>query len=120
MLVRVLGAVSLMVEGAPAPVRGTRQAALLAALASRAGEVVSVDRLVDLLWQDHPPENPSAALHSAVFKLRAQLAEASGREVLQTRERGYALELRPGLVQPATATSLAGCGRGRVGLPLRG
>ena len=96
MLVRVLGAVSLMVHGTPLPVRGTRQPALLAALASRPGEVVSVDRLVDLLWQDHPPENPAAALHSAVFKLRAQLAEASGREVLQTQERGYVLELRPG------------------------
>ena len=106
MLVRVLGAVSLMVDGTPLPVRGTRQPALLAALASRAGEVVSVDRLVDLLWQDHPPENPAAALHSAVFKLRAQLAEASGREVLQTQERGYVLELRPGDVDAEMFVSL--------------
>ena len=70
---------------------GARQPALLAALVVRAGHVVSVDRLVDLLWEQ-PPENPTAALHSAVFKLRASLAKAGGREMLLTREPGY----RPG------------------------
>ena len=106
MLVRVLGAVSLMVDGTPQPVRGTRQPALLAALTARAGEVVSVDRLVDLLWPEHPPDNPAAALHSAVFKLRAQLADASGREVLQTRERGYVLDPRPGDVDAEMFVSM--------------
>jgi len=106
MLVRVLGAVSLMVDGRPQPVRGTRQPALLTALTVRAGEVVSVDRLVDLLWPEHPPDNPAAALHSAVFKLRAQLADASDREVLETRERGYMLDLRPGDVDAEMFVSM--------------
>src|SRR5215212_2276573 len=97
MLVRVLGEVSLLsADGAAVPTLGSRQAALLAALAARAGQVVSVDRLVDLIWGEAQPENPAAALHSAVFKLRANLTAVSGREVLRTRDPGYVLELEPG------------------------
>ena len=97
MLVRVLGEVSLLsADGSVVPLRGSRQPALLAALTARAGQVVSVERLVDLLWGETPPENPAAALHSAVFKLRANLAAVSGREVLRTRDPGYVLELEPG------------------------
>jgi len=97
MLVRVLGEVSLLSgDGSVVPLRGSRQPALLAALAARAGQVVSVDRLVDLLWGEAPPDNPAAALHSAVFKLRANLSGVSGREVLRTRDPGYVLDLQPG------------------------
>lgn len=97
MLVRVLGEVSLLsADGSVVPLRGRRQTGLLAALAARAGQVVCVDRLVDLLWGEALPENPTAALYGAVFKLRANLTAVSGRDVLRTRDRGYVLELEPG------------------------
>lgn len=96
MLVRVLGDVSLVAaDGTAVALPGSRQPALLAALAARSGEVVSADRLVDLLWPVDAPENPAGALHSAVFKLRANLARVSGREVLLTRANGYQLDLAP-------------------------
>jgi len=96
-LVRVLGAVELVADdGSAVSLPGSRQAALLAALAARANEVVSSDRLVALLWGDDLPVNPEASLHSAVFKLRNSLRSACGREVLLTRERGYQLGLGPG------------------------
>ena len=107
MLVRVLGEVSLLSrDGAAVPLPGSRQPALLAALAARAGQVVSADLLVELLWGDTPPENPTAALYSVVFKLRANLARVGGREVLLTRERGYGLDLRPGDLDADTFTAL--------------
>ena len=94
MLVRVLGEVALVAsDGSHVPLPGSRQAALLAALAARAGNPVPASRLVDLLWGDSPPENPSAALYSAVFKLRSNLATASGRDLLLRRESGYLLDL---------------------------
>ncbi|HEU4514848.1 MAG TPA: BTAD domain-containing putative transcriptional regulator [Nocardioidaceae bacterium] len=97
MLVRVLGAVELVaVDGSAVLLPGTRQPALLAALAARSGEVVSTDRLVELLWGDHPPENPEASLHSAVFKLRTRLRSIADRDVLRTRDHGYQLVLQPG------------------------
>ncbi|HEU4675879.1 MAG TPA: BTAD domain-containing putative transcriptional regulator [Motilibacteraceae bacterium] len=107
MIVRVLGGVSLLApDGAAVPLSGDRQPALLAALAARAGQVVSVDRLVDLLWTDSPPANPSAALHSAVFKLRVNLARVVDREVLLTRDHGYLLDLRPGDLDAEVFASL--------------
>jgi DNA-binding SARP family transcriptional activator/pimeloyl-ACP methyl ester carboxylesterase len=106
MLVRVLGDVSLVAsDGATVALPGSRQPALLAALAARAGETVTSDRLIDLLWPDDPPENPAAALHSAVFKLRANLAAVSGRDVLLTRERAYRLDLDPGDLDAAVFTA---------------
>ncbi|WP_027862742.1 BTAD domain-containing putative transcriptional regulator [Marmoricola sp. URHB0036] len=98
MLVRVLGEVSLVdTDGRVVVLPGTRQPALLAALVARRGQVVSVDRLVDLLFDD-PPENPAAALHSVVFKLRASLDQLGCRDLLLTREHGYLLDLQPGEV----------------------
>ncbi len=96
MLVRVLGQVSLTTpDGADVLLPGSRQPALLAALAARAGRPVSAALLQHLLWGDQPPANPSATLHGTVFKLRASLAKASGRDVLLTREGGYLLDLSP-------------------------
>ena len=96
MLVRVLGEVSLLGhDGSDVQLPGSRQPALLAALAARPGQLVSASRLVHLLWDDASPENPTAALHSAVFKLRANLAKVSGRDLLVTREGGYLLDLGP-------------------------
>jgi len=96
-LVRVLGSVELVAgDGSAVSLPGARQPALLAALAGRANEVVSSDRLITLLWGDDLPVNPEASLHSAVFKLRNSLRSAGGRDVLLTRERGYRLSLLPG------------------------
>ena len=97
MFVRVLGEVSLTAaDGTVCVLPGGRQPALLAALAARAGEVVGVDRLVDLIWGNAPPDNPAAALHSAVFKLRVNISRISDRGPLVTRDPGYLLDLHAG------------------------
>ena len=107
MLVRVLGEVSLTAaDGTGLALPGGRQPALLAALAARSGAVVAVDRLVDLIWGEVPPDNPAAALHSAVFKLRANLARVIGRGVLVTRDPGYVLDLHPGELDSEVFESL--------------
>src|SRR6476646_3526150 len=131
-LVRILGAVELIgSEGTTVSLPGTRQPALLAALAARPREVVSIDRLITLLWGDDLPDNPEASLHSAVFKLRRALRSVSEREVLLTRDRGYLLALSPGdldadlfgeLVSQAAGQPPEGSGRTPGGgpRPLRG
>jgi DNA-binding SARP family transcriptional activator/pimeloyl-ACP methyl ester carboxylesterase len=104
---RVLGPVDTVdADGRPLPLGGERQRALLAALLARPGEVVSSDRLADLLWGDHQPDNPAAALHSQVARLRQALRagltlrEASLRDGrgLLTRPPGYLLAVEPGEV----------------------
>jgi DNA-binding SARP family transcriptional activator/pimeloyl-ACP methyl ester carboxylesterase len=96
-LVGVLGPVTLLDPGgAVAALPGHRRQALLAALVARAGEVVGVDTLTDLLWEEtEPPNRPAASLHSAVFKLRANLGAVSDRHLVRTHEHGYQLVLEP-------------------------
>jgi DNA-binding SARP family transcriptional activator/pimeloyl-ACP methyl ester carboxylesterase len=94
---RVLGPVGAVdADGRPLPLGGERQRALLAALLARAGEVVSSDRLAHLLWGDDQPDNPVAALHSQVARLRQALRPADGGRGLLTRAPGYLLAVDPG------------------------
>jgi len=95
---RVLGPVDAVdADGRSLPLGGERQRALLAALLARPGEVVSSDRLAHLLWGDDQPDNPAAALHSQVARLRHALRAGNGRGLL-TRPPGYLLAVEPGEV----------------------
>ncbi len=68
-----------------------QQRALLAALALRAGEVVSTDRLVADLWGEHAPASATGSLQNTVSALR----KALGRDVLITQPPGYRLAIDP-------------------------
>ncbi|GAA4519558.1 BTAD domain-containing putative transcriptional regulator [Nonomuraea ferruginea] len=63
-------------DGAPVVVRGAKVRALLAVLLGHEGRPVPVDRLIDDLWGDAPPRNPSGALQVKVSQLRRALDEA--------------------------------------------
>jgi predicted ATPase/DNA-binding SARP family transcriptional activator len=89
--VGVLGPLALRVAGADVPVPGTRRRALLATLALARGRVVGVDRLIDALWPDDPPEDAAQALYNHVSRLRRDLGSAGGR--LARRGAGYVLDL---------------------------
>jgi DNA-binding SARP family transcriptional activator len=101
---RVLGPVDAVdADGRPLPLGGERQRALLAALLTHPGEVVSSDRLAHLLWGEDQPDNPAGALHSQVARLRQALrAGLTPREArlrdgggLLTRPPGYLLAVEP-------------------------
>jgi DNA-binding SARP family transcriptional activator len=56
--------------------------------------VVTVEELVDQVWDDSPPANPRGAVQTNVQRLRRALGpEAS--ELIRTRTRGYAIEVKP-------------------------
>jgi DNA-binding SARP family transcriptional activator len=86
---RILGPLEVVRDGAPVQLTGRNQRALLALLLLHANRPVSTERLVDLLWGEHPPKTATASLQNAVSQLRRLL----GRDVLQTRSAGYALEV---------------------------
>jgi DNA-binding SARP family transcriptional activator len=54
-------------------VAGAGQRALLAVLLLHANEVVSNERLIELLWGGEPPETATTALHGYVSGLRRLL-----------------------------------------------
>jgi predicted ATPase/DNA-binding SARP family transcriptional activator len=86
---RLLGAVEATRSGAPLPLGGRRQQALLALLLLDAGRPVSPDYLVEELWMAQPPAAASTTLRAYVSKLRRAL----GSDVSITASAaGYAID----------------------------
>jgi len=88
---RVLGPLDVRLGGETLALGGGKQRAVLAVLLLRAGEVVSVERLVDEVWGDDPPPSAAHTLESYVSRLR-QLFNGHGPRLVR-RGAGYALEL---------------------------
>jgi predicted ATPase/DNA-binding SARP family transcriptional activator len=87
----VLGPVEVRLDGRPVPVPGRRQRALLAALLVRRGAVVSLDRLVDAAFGDHPPEDSRNAVQTYIARLRRALGPAGA--LVVTQPPGYVLDV---------------------------
>ncbi|MFI9203463.1 BTAD domain-containing putative transcriptional regulator [Streptomyces sp. NPDC053048] len=81
-------------DGRPVRVPELKVRALLAALLVNEGAAVSADRLIDHLWGQSPPRNPTGALQAKVSQLRRALedAEPGARALVVSRRPGYALE----------------------------
>lgn len=95
--VAALGPIRAWVGGEPAELGGRRQRSVLARLISAHGEVVSVDRLVDDLWEGEPPPKVLSSLQAYISHLRRVLEP--GREpravarVIVSAAPGYCLRL---------------------------
>ncbi|MFE7468345.1 BTAD domain-containing putative transcriptional regulator [Streptomyces sp. NPDC057499] len=96
---RILGPVEVQDEqtGLRILPTGAKQRALLGALVVKTGQNVSVHRLVDELWGEHPPSNAANALQAHVTRLRRLLSgsSADAPEWIVTRSLGYTLRLDP-------------------------
>ena len=86
---RILGPLEVWDGDRQVSVRGAKQRALLAVLLLHANEVVSADRLLDLLWGDDPPE--ATALRVRVSQLRKALGTAG--DAIGTQSPGYVLRV---------------------------
>ena len=118
---RVLGPLEILEDGRAVAITGPRERALLAVLLVRPGEVVSADRLIDLLWDDDGPANAPNALQAVVARVRKALGPA-GKDLLVTRKPGYALAVGHDQVDAvrfegllAQATKLLGTDMGPCG-----
>ncbi|MFD5723275.1 BTAD domain-containing putative transcriptional regulator [Streptomyces sp. NPDC127036] len=112
---RLLGPVTVCdtAGGVIAP-SGPKQRALLATLVLHAGQLLSVDRLVEELWGSAPPVNASNALQAHVARLR-RLLPAPGHEWISTLPTGYLLA--PGRASTDVARFTRLSGQGRAALP---
>jgi DNA-binding SARP family transcriptional activator len=72
---RLLGPVEAVADGRTLPLGGRRERAVLAFLLLHAGEVVSADQLVDVLWEADPPEEAYGTIATDVSRLRLLLGE---------------------------------------------
>ncbi|HYN96373.1 MAG TPA: BTAD domain-containing putative transcriptional regulator [Pilimelia sp.] len=70
-----------------------RDRVVLATLLLHAGRAVSLDRLVESLWDQDPPATARGQVHSAVSRLRRLLASVGAADALVTTAAGYLIQL---------------------------
>jgi len=108
MRLRILGPLEILdTRGARIHVSGNKRRALLATLVVRAGQTVSMTRLIEELWGAAPPANATNALQAHIGRLRKAMATACGEtDRLVTRPTGYTLLLNDNETDAAEFTRL--------------
>ncbi|MFJ7627799.1 AfsR/SARP family transcriptional regulator [Streptomyces sp. NPDC097595] len=103
----------LQVRGKDGPLRVPpgRQEVILAALLLEANRVVSTHYLVDLIWEDNPPETARTQVQICVSRLRKLLAGADSTVSISTRPPGYVLHVDTGDVDSLLFTGLVAMAR---------
>ncbi len=104
---RVLGPLEAVVDGQALALGGTKQRALLARLLLDNGRTLSIDRLVDDLWGEAPPDSARKMVQVYVSRLRKLLPEGT----LRTRPPGYQLTVPPDAVDLDRFESWRAAGR---------
>jgi basic membrane lipoprotein Med (substrate-binding protein (PBP1-ABC) superfamily)/DNA-binding SARP family transcriptional activator len=88
---RILGPIEVLDDGVLVDLGAPKQRAVLAVLLLHANEVVSADRLVDLVWGEDPPRTAAHSVQIYVSELRKAF-DGNG-EVIVTRRPGYELRV---------------------------
>ncbi|MEU5312377.1 AfsR/SARP family transcriptional regulator [Streptomyces sp. NPDC021562] len=109
--VRLLGPVEVWEGGRRVPLGGSRPLAVLASLVVHLGEVVSTERLVDLVWDEDAPATAGALVATHVSAVRRALARVDAAEVIRTRPPGYLADLEPAQVDARRFEELLAAGR---------
>lgn len=104
----VLGPVEVVDGSRPVVLGAAKQRILLSVLLCHAGAPVSVDRLVEALWDARPPRSAVDNLRLYVHQLRRAMGDV-GRIV--RRPPGYALAVRDGELDAARFEELADAGQ---------
>src|ERR1700754_1630292 len=91
----VLGPLQICVNGAPIALGTPKQRAVLAMLLINRNRPVGTDSLIEAAWEQFPPPDPRASLHSYVSNLRKLLAGlgVDSRTALVSAPPGYRLNV---------------------------
>ena len=101
--VRLLGPLEVAADGVSRPIQGFRRRAVLAVLALQRGEIVSTDRLIDVVWGAATQPVAVNTLQSHVSYLRRML---QSRTAIVARPPGYLLDLGAGSTDVEVAEEL--------------
>jgi DNA-binding SARP family transcriptional activator/basic membrane lipoprotein Med (substrate-binding protein (PBP1-ABC) superfamily) len=92
---RLLGPLRVAADDGPVDLGPPKQRAVLAVLLLHANQVVPTDRIVDLVWGEHPPRTAEHSVQIYISELRKALADSSQADVIETRPPGYLLNVSP-------------------------
>ncbi|MFJ3089817.1 AfsR/SARP family transcriptional regulator [Streptomyces sp. NPDC086838] len=107
----MLGPLQVRGKAGPLRVPPGRQEVILAALLLEANRVVGTNYLVDLIWEDSPPETARTQVQICVSRLRKLLAGADSTVSITTRPPGYVLHVDTGDVDSLLFTGLVAMAR---------
>ncbi|MFB8085533.1 BTAD domain-containing putative transcriptional regulator [Streptomyces sp. NPDC055992] len=107
----MLGPLQVRGKAGPLRVPPGRQEVILAALLLEANRVVGTNYLVDLIWEDNPPETARTQVQICVSRLRKLLAGADSTVSISTRPPGYVLHVDTGDVDSLLFTGLVAMAR---------
>ncbi|WP_436497036.1 BTAD domain-containing putative transcriptional regulator [Actinokineospora sp. HUAS TT18] len=94
--VRLLGPLEVVAGDAQVPLGGAKPQALLATLLLDAGRVVSVGRLIEVIWPVEPPATARSVIQTYVKTLRRALSDHGIDDMIVTRPPGYTANLPAG------------------------
>jgi DNA-binding SARP family transcriptional activator len=110
--IRVLGPVEVAWDGRTIDIGGVKARALVARLLVDRQLIVSVDRLVDSLWDDHDGDGAEIALRSTISRVRKRLRDAGAPDsLIVTRAPGYALDVAAEMTDVSRFENLVAEGR---------
>src|SRR4051812_35518229 len=104
---RILGPLEAHNGERPVAIGQGRQRAVLVLLLLHRNAPVSSDRLIDALWEAHPPATVVTLVQGYVSKLRKML----GHDAIATGPAGYTLTVAPGSLDADVFVGLADEGR---------
>jgi DNA-binding SARP family transcriptional activator len=96
--IRLLGPVEIRFGGRPLALMGNKRRALLGILALQANRAVSLERLIDGLWDERAPASAAKNVQLYVSQLRRLLYDAGAAATIATRGRSYELRVEPDAV----------------------
>ena len=95
---QMLGHIGVLGSEGEIPLGSPKQKAVLAVLLLNANEIVSTDRIIDLVWGDAPPRTAEHSVQIYVSELRKSLNSGSAGDWIVTRPPGYVMNVPPELV----------------------
>lgn len=105
---RLLGPLTVTVDGERIPLGGTKERVLLAHLLLNANRLVSPAQLIETLWPREPPTSASANLQTYLWRLRRRLPECADEHGLRKYGPGYSLTVDGDDVDAQLFTRLTG------------
>ncbi|WP_399882079.1 BTAD domain-containing putative transcriptional regulator [Streptomyces sp. BBFR51] len=88
---RVLGPVEALIDGEEVEFQSPRQRAVLAVLLLHSNNVVSVDQLIESIWDDAPP-TARKQVQACISMLRRAFARLGHNALIETHVTGYSLK----------------------------
>ena len=89
----VLGELQMTIDGVELTPRAPKERALLALLAVNRERLVTVDRLLEQLWPELPPDRGRHVLQVRIAEIRKLLARAGAAALLESSSAGYRLRI---------------------------